>query len=292
MKFKKYYLFIFSVGLLAFASCLKDDANFKDFSKVGTIIELLDADPNILDTLHKSDGLTTAALTYSKTPVNITSRVNVAAPYPLSSPLNVTLSIDKAALTRWKQMNFDSTYELLPDSTYTVPSASITIPANTSVGNYVVKVNSSKIDLTHSYILPVSIADASGQNISGNFKTILYSIGVKNIYDGNYSAVGTLVRTGVPDYSIDQTVNLATVTGNTSSTFAPFPGNGTLSFFIQVNADNTVTIVTDTNGPVAIKGTAGKISKYDPAKKQFHLYYGYVNSSGKSRDFDVIYTAQ
>ena len=284
MKFKKYFLFIFSAWLLVFASCLKDDANFKDFSKVGTIIELLDADPAL--------GLTTAALTFSKTPSDLATRVNVAAPYPLTSPLNVTLSIDKAAFATWKKVNADTTYELLPDSAYTVPSASITIPANTSVANYVVKVNSSKVDLAHSYILPVSIADASGQNISGNFRTILYQITVKNIYDGSYAVTGTLDRQGKPTDVINEVDVLATVNGNTSSANAPFFGNPAIAVNIQVNADNTVTVTPAASATFDVRGTAGKTSTYDPAKKQFHLYYGYKNGSGLTRIFDLIYVAQ
>ena len=267
-----------------FTACLKDDANYKDFSAVGTVIELLDADPAL--------GLTTSALTFSKTPVDISTRVNVAAPYPLTSSLNVTLSIDKAAFATWKKVNADTTYELLPDSSYTVPSASVTIPANTSVASFVVKVNSSKIDLTHSYVLPVSIADASGQNISGNFKTILYAITVKNIYDGDYLVTGTLDRQGKPTDAINETDHLSTVSGNTSSAIAPFFGNSGIVINVQVNADNTVTVTPSAAAIVDIRGTVGKTSTYDPAKKQFHLYYGYKNGSGLTRIFDVIYTAQ
>lgn len=277
MKFKKYYSLAIAVCLLSFAACLKDDAHFTDFSKVGTIIELPDADPGL--------GLTTAALTFSKTPSDLSTRVNVAAPYPLTTALNVTLSIDKAAFAKWKTANADTVSELLPDSTYTIPSASITIPANQNIGTYVVKVNSSKIDLNHTYVLPVSISDASGQTISGNFKTILYSITVKNIYDGTYTAVGTLNRQGLPTDNINEDGTLATVNGNTCYTIASFFGNSALSFFVRVNADNSVTIITDPNAGVAISGTVGKTSTYDPAKKQFQLYYGYVNGSGKSRIF-------
>lgn len=282
MKFKKYYPLAVAVCLLSFTACLKDDAHFTDFSKVGTIIELLDANPTL--------DLTTAALTYSKTPADLNTRVNVAAPYPLTSALNVTLSIDKAAFAKWKKDNADTTTELLPDSTYTVPSTSVTIPANQRVASFVVKINPSKINLDHSYVLPVSISDASGQIISSTFKTILYSISVKNIYDGTYTATGTLIRQGNPIQNITQDVVLSTVNGNTSYTQAPFFNQVGVALLIQVNADNTVTILPDPSQAIAIKPTAGKISTYDPAKKQFHLYYNYVNGSGLSRVFDFVYT--
>ena len=171
MKITKYYSLAIALCLLTFTACLKDDAHFNDFSKVGTIIELMDADP--------AWGLITDSLAYSKTPADIATRVNVAAPYPLSSALSVTLSIDKAALVKWKADNSDVTSELLPDSTYTIPSATVTIPVNQRVATFIVKVNTSKINTSHDYILPISISDASGQNISSNFKTIFYGIAVK-----------------------------------------------------------------------------------------------------------------
>jgi len=265
-----------------FSACLKDDAHYTDFSTVGTLIELPDADPAL--------GLTTAALTYSKTPVPITTRVNEAAPYPLASPLTVTLAVDKAAFTKWKAANQDTVSELLPDSCYSIPSPTVTIAANQNIGNYIVNVNSSKIDLAHTYVLPVSITDASGQNISGNFKTILYSIAVKNIYDGTYVATGTLDRQGNPTQNITQDVVFSTVNGSTCYHQAPFFNQAGVALKTQVNADNTVTILPDDTQAIAIKGTVGKVSTYDPAKKQFHLYYNYVNGAGLTRIFDFVYT--
>lgn len=273
-----------------FSACLKDDAHFTDFSKVGTVVELLDANTDVISTDPTLLGLTAAGLTFSTTPADVTTRVNVAAPYALSTALNVTLSVDKAAFVAWKKLKQDSIYDLLPDSCFTVPSAGITIPANQNVGSFVVKVNSSKVDLNHSYVLPVSISDASGQNISGNFKTILYSISVKNIYDGTYSAKGTLDRQGNPTQNITQDVVLSTVNGTTSYTQAPYFNQVGVALLVRVNADNTVTILPDPTQAIQIKATAGKVSTYDPAKKQFHLYYNYVNGSGLSRVFDFIYT--
>lgn len=282
MKFKKYYSLAIAVCLLSFAACLKDDAHYTDFSKVGTVIELLDADPGL--------GLTTAALTFSTTPVDVSTRVNVAAPYPLTSALNVTLTVDKVAFATWKKTNADTISDLLPDSTYSIPSASVTIPAGQRIASFVVKVNSSKVDLNHNYVLPVSITDASGQNISGNFKTILYSITVKNIYDGTYSATGMLTRQGNPTQNITQDVVLSTVNGNTCYQQAPYFNQAGVALLTQVNADNTVTILPDVTQAIAIKPTPGKVSTYDPAKKQFHLYYQYINGSGLSRVFDFVYT--
>jgi hypothetical protein len=66
----------------------------------------------------------------------------------------------------------------LPTAAYSLPNPKTTIPANTRLGTVTFKINTSVIDKTvKNYVLPVSITDASGQQIS-NYKTIFYNIQV------------------------------------------------------------------------------------------------------------------
>src|SRR6184192_3954879 len=78
-------------GMLSLSSCLKD-SRFVDFSKVGVLVELP------LSAYTGVGKLTPEALPIQSTPQTIPVVVNVAAPKALSTPLNVTLAVDQAAL--------------------------------------------------------------------------------------------------------------------------------------------------------------------------------------------------
>ena len=270
---KKIIPYVLATCLLACTSCLKDD--YTDFSKVGTVIELLDASTDPI----------AAPVSFTNTTSDLNVRVNVAAPSPLDRDVTVTLAVDKAAFTP-----FSADYALLPDSTYTIPNAKVVISAGQQVAPLVIKIKPSKVDLTQNYLLPVKITDASGYTISGNFGTIYLNVSIKNIYDGSYHASGTLIRQGNPVNTIDEDKALSTIDGVTSRTLASYFGNATLQLDVVVNADNTVTIKPVAGAGASISGTPGKTSTYDPAKKSFHLYYQYVNGSGLSRVFDETLT--
>ena len=65
-------------------------------------------------------------------------------------------------------------YEALPDSTYAFPVKSATIAAGDRLDTLRVLFYPSKIDTTKNYMLPVSIQDAQGETISGNFGAIYF----------------------------------------------------------------------------------------------------------------------
>jgi len=65
-------------------------------------------------------------------------------------------------------------YDTFPDSLYSFPITSVTIPAGKHLDTLQVYFYPSKIDTTKNYMLPISIEDAQGQTISGNFGTIYF----------------------------------------------------------------------------------------------------------------------
>lgn len=279
-------------GLIFLANaCLKDD-RFVDFSKVSTIIELLDAVPG---------GIVQSPLVASVLPDTIWVRVNETGQFALNTDLTVTLA--KGTVADLAVYNADTTHALgvlLPDSTLTFLGSTLVIKAGQRAGSFPILVHSEKVDLKVNWVLPIKITDAQGHTISGNLGLILFHVTVKNIYDALYHRTGTLVRQLGPGSYVNLPIDeakvpydaLATIDAVTSSSYASFFGNPALSFHVIVNGDNTVTISPDPNAGASITNTGGKTSTYDPVTKKFSVFYGYINGAGNSRVFSEVWTPQ
>ncbi|MBC7746351.1 MAG: DUF1735 domain-containing protein [Flavobacterium sp.] len=267
------------IGATFLSSCLKDDA-YVDFSKVGTLVELPLAafNPN-------AAGDKFVVLSYAADLTNVDHPVvvNVASPEPLGSSLAVTLKVDDAALTAYNAAHA-TTYTLLPTTAYAIPSLTVTVPAGQRTSTMTVKFNPSAItDFTLQYVLPISIADASGQKIS-NYKTVYYVVGVKNQYDGVYTTNGVALRAGDPVLSgafPERKYSLITSGPNSVqmsenpvwASGGPVGGIGPWIFTVDP-ATNLVTI-TDNANPVVVNNPANP-NNYDPATKTFNIsgYWG------------------
>ena len=277
------------------ASCLKDD-RFVDFSKVSTVVELLDAAPG-------GAGVVQAPLVASALPDTIWVRVNQTGQFALDKDLTVTLAIGTAAdLAVYNADTLHAPGEMLPDSALLpLPSTTLVIPKGKRAGSWPILVASGEVDLTHNFILPVKITDAQGQIISGNFGLILFHVTVKNIYDGQYHSIGDrwsfaaaadwpgdYPPTGWvshPTWDFPST-HIGTVDATTSSVHVGNSDGGFGTMNITVNPDNTVTIASTGDTGVAnlvpLSPAPGP-STYDPATGTFTLYYMYTNASGTFR---------
>jgi len=163
---KKIY-FLFGFGSLLLSGCFKE-APAVDFSTVGTIIEIIPPFGG-LENFGNAGLVFPAGDLYDSEQVV----VNIAAPKPLSVPLTVTLGINDSALSAYNAANGTS-YIALPDSVYSFPVTSVTIPAGEHLDTLTVYFYPSKIDSTQSYMLPVGISTAQGKTISGNFSIIYF----------------------------------------------------------------------------------------------------------------------
>lgn len=266
-------------GVTFLSACLKDD-NFVDFSKVGTLVELPLAAYN-----PDAKGNKIVVLSYPSDATSVDHQVvvNVASPEPVSSNLDVTLKVDDAALTAYNTANA-TTYTLMPTNVYTIPSLKVTVPSGQRTTALIVKFNPSLItDFTKQYVLPISIADASGQKIS-NYKTVFYVVGVKNKYDGTYKVNGNALRAGDPVLSgtfPEQTYKLITAGPNSvqfskTAVWASGAGIGGISeWILTVNPVTNAVTITDNANPAVTANPAG-INTYDPATKTFRIkaYWG------------------
>ncbi|RNL50547.1 DUF1735 domain-containing protein [Pedobacter jejuensis] len=155
------------------SSCLKPKETYVDFSKVGTTIELP------LAALNQETGVKVVTKTYasSATPSDLPVVVNIASPKTLDRDLTVTLAVNaNDAIGKLNAAVPTGAYVLIPSNGYSVSSLKVTIPAGQRTGTVNFKINSSLIGTTNTkYVLPVSIVDGGGEQIS-LYSTVNYNI--------------------------------------------------------------------------------------------------------------------
>ena len=165
---KKISLSLLALIMLSLSACLKDKPAV-DFSTVGTIIEILPVNGGGLENFAG------AKLNFDATETMDSAAIvlNIASPKPLNKPLTIGMALNDALRSSYNVAN-NSQYDALPDSVFSFPVTTGTIAAGQRLDTLRVYFNPSKIDTTKNYMLPVSIKDAQGENISGNFGTIYF----------------------------------------------------------------------------------------------------------------------
>jgi len=231
-------------------------------------------------------------------PIVVPLVVNIASTYPLSKDVSVTLATGGVQ------------YEAQPDSTFSFAVTSGIIKAGTRLDTFYVTFFPDKIDPTINYMLPIKIADASGETISGNF-SVAYLHEIGNPLAGNvtHEWLRWNGRTGAPP---DPTVVAPTFDQVYADVFSPLDpttveiqsGTGTIyilsfdnnlgvlsnfkvSFPNDDGSGNTVGTaswagITITSGPTILLA--------DPVNHNFTFTFDYLNGSGAPRVIEDIIT--
>jgi len=121
--------------------------------------------------------------------VTLTLIVNLESANLPSSPLKVTIGVDAAKLDSYNSANGTS-YTIAPSNSYIIGSTTLTIPAGQQFAETTVTFIAADLDPTISYMLPISIMDASGKQLTGNLNTIYYHIignPIAGIYTWNFT---------------------------------------------------------------------------------------------------------
>lgn len=188
IKFLPLFIIVSSVS-----SCLKSNDYFEDFSSTQPTADIPKAKANALASATPTASWftldsTAAGVDYA-TAVHIASKDHVG-------DITIRMKIDKANAQTWVAAH--PTYELLPDSLYTVGSLDVLIPNagvfTTADFNVHIKTGvrdpntgtattpkGASIFKTHQFILPVSIDTVVTHpyTVESNFRTILWKINVK-----------------------------------------------------------------------------------------------------------------
>ena len=266
----KFYTIFPLVIMFGLVSCLKDPGRL-DFSQSKPVIEFPAPYPLAGKNLSVLNPLVSS--TAQLYPIDL----NIASPNVLPYDVTVNIIEDPNGIQKYiaiQEAAGDSTqYVAPPASAYSFP-AQVVIPKGTRIGTINVSLITSGLDLTQSYILPLTISNVTPSSviISGNFGSKYLKIAPKNLLDGVYSEVGVFTRLGVSRAieASSPTKSLSTVNANTVATY--LADITSYPIYLTVNADNTVTITPQGNTPtLSFPGP----NTYDPVNKIFTLNYSY-----------------
>lgn len=180
--------------VLGLTSCLKDK-NIIGPDAPGAIRNIVEFKNPAVPSSSTSDVMPFYVLSYDIQPsvdMNITVSYSGADPAPNDITVKVALDDDAIETANDEQ---DMNMIPLPTSMYSIPSLNVTIPKGQRTGTIKVTLKTDQFDLTKAYALGFKITGVDGTSapVSGNFGTIVVSVGAKNEFDGRYDVTGSCV---------------------------------------------------------------------------------------------------
>jgi hypothetical protein len=296
LSFKKIALSAFAVAMLTgMVGCIKDDEFFDDNDgdeSAPSIVKIMGADQEII--VYARDvnpTIDTFAL--------IDLRRDVHGQSKLNEPLSVKLELHPTLISDYNAAN-GSNYIPLPASAYTILGDlnNITFAPGEFAKQIPIRIDKSQLNLANQYALGFKISGVgAGGAISTDMRNVLYSIGIKNAYDGRYRLRFAFYHpTASPNYDGAVTdVELHTSGPNSVKIYMPSFGGyyhpilngGALTAFASqepnftIGAGNSVTVQNSFPGAVTFYSMAqGYNSRYEPGTRTIYAKFGYNYSAG------------
>jgi len=256
----KIFLAVAILGL-AVSSCL-DDQPLYDKDSTHNVIEFY-----TVDSYASTEGAELArySVAFQATPeetLNVT--LSYSGPNTAPEDIQVTIATDTATVSAYNQSLIDAErqkaidagkdpnkidtaslglYDKLPESLYSIPSATVTIPKGERKATYSVKLKVDQFDFHANYAIAFTIKSTSTGVISGNYGTVLYAVSPKNSLDGVYTLPKLDIDSMFYDRNLSgatadypRTIQLITKSLNTVAYFDPALNSGTYGYSF-VNAD-------------------------------------------------------
>jgi len=278
MKIKLHNIFFLACVLVVglFQACKKNDYVIK-------------SDKDLAYVALSKGGFTETQMFEKTAFQNIDLNLAVTTRSGIKKDFHATVDIDASVLDEYNQ-KFGKNFQILPSSVYQATSTSVTIPAGTNTVQVPIQVNTSLLDDTKDFVLPVKIKSSDDLPVSKNFGWVLLKIN-KFKYEGVYKATGTRNNInadgssgGSSAISQDKTITKVDATTYECSAVANLADGraGTL-FRIKINDDNTLTISGHLDNPSQPISNEGAASTFDPRTKAFTVNYKYVLASGAKR---------
>ncbi len=240
---------------IVLSGCLKDTTIKQGLDSLGSVVNVQYSGLNYFS----QAAIVTAGAT---APIENTFTVNIAnADGKLTDKdIVVKFVIDNAKRLAYNADPTQLDYELLPDSIFSFPTRTATIKAGTNQVTLPITFYPSKVNPSKLYMLPVTLVDASGLVISGNFSTLYYHI-IGNPLAGLYNLTGTRTNyTGSVSWSgPPAALPAGGVDGTTAAYTAP-------TVAIPVDASTVKIIMGNVPDPAPVGGSAYYyITGSDPA---------------------------
>jgi|GEM_PF-2255392 len=231
--------------------------------------------------------------------------------------ITATIAVDTALVNTFNtNQNPTDAYYVMPDSTYTLLTTTVTIKAGQSISEpFSIQFHPSRVNGSFNYMLPVKIVSLSG---AGNLAvatatSIAYFHVIGNPLAGNYTSEGFFYH---PNPNIWRAISeikfLSAVDSNTLALDVADlgPGSGYLAY-LTIDANNNVSVSagpganlspyfqwddalpatqadnSPTNYTTQLPTFPAVANYYDPSTKTIYLRYGYLNPGGTSPGYRV-----
>jgi hypothetical protein len=168
-----------------------------------------------------------------------------------------------------------------------IPDAAIINPMN----------GAPKLGTPGDYSAPVSYNVTAANGSQRKWVISVSPLPAVNQWEGTYVESGTLNHSsaGLQTCPANYTQQLITASANSLKATAGYWyfANPGITYFITINANNSVNITADPNATVSVQQDT-PASSYDPVNKRFDLYYYYYSGGDPNnwRKFHTIFTLQ
>ena len=264
--------------MMLLQSCLKSKNSLTNFTDESTqpVVEIPEGG---LGTFA-SQALNVSGLTGADT---IWFHINLASTDFLNKDVTVKFGYDANALTTYNSSH-SIQYTKFPDSIFKFPVTQVTIKAGTRAVAVPLIVYPDKIDPTQNYMFPVTITDAQGTTISGNFGTVWFHLignPLAGTYNWDFTRWPNPQKSGSPDIQWTDVTVLSPVSPTQLEVQSgyyigpryeiTFDNNGGVlsNFQVTMNADDVATM--KNNGVIITNGPNILIA--DPVNKIFEFQY-------------------
>ena len=292
-------LAIIFFAITSLNSCIKDDPNGVDSSNNTAKIVILEGG-------MEAANFSGAGLSFPGTDATDTTyfHLNYAGNQVAPNDVTVTIGYDADALAAYNASSSTLQYQKFPDSIYSFTSTTVKIKAGQSYSDAIpLAIFPSKVDGSQNYMLPISVKDAQGNAISGNFKTIYYHM-IGNIFAGSYTVYYSRWNSAMPSGNPTTQKVYSGVSGSAvnSNVFEIQSGYGTQGYGSNlrhhISFDGTTfanatnfTAKLNTADVTAFTGAGftlvndDALIKADAINKTFVISYSVLNPSGAARCF-------
>lgn len=203
-----------------------------------------------------------------------TLKVNYAGSDAAPEDIAVKVVLDPTAIDKYNTEN-STHYIAMPTSLYSLSSLDLVIPKGQRTASITISVKPNQFDFSLAYALAFKITSATNSVISGNFGTVILSIGAKNAYDGVYQLTTSATTSLQPNKNVE--VEMVT---QSATTVGLSPGLlGTYSNVVTYTVDPTTLAVTVTCPSLGVQTPQDTRSKYDPATKTFTVFWKQGNGN-------------
>jgi len=292
---------LFIMISLFLASCLKDNSLTLDTSLSNNVTEF--ANTGSPKTLPSNGASVRYNIDLGTLAVGDTTSFNVNVDYAgadmAPQDIKVTVDVDASLLAKYNEVHAVDGADYITPPTDLFSDAfpmTITIPKGKQFGQASIRVKlPADYSFTASYALPLKISSTSVGVISGNFGSALYSLNVRNQYDGIYDIKGYILRAGdnvlsgnYSGYKITMTTagpNSIEYDRHTWADGSTTGGIDGLTLTVDP-ATNKVTIKSNSNP--ALVNLPGYDSHYDPATKTFFVSYYWGSGPGNRAATDTL----